>query len=165
MYTGLMPMYAPFNWFWPRMMTDMAISSKLAFPALSPMPLMVHSTCLAPLAIPANEFAVDKPKSFWQCVLITASFALTSMTFSLIPLIKRPNSSGKQKPTVSGILIVVAPASTTAFNMRYKNSGSDLPASSGLNSISSHPKDFANFTAFTAMATTSSGVFFNLYSM
>ena len=96
---------------------------------------------------------------------ITASFAETSMTFSLIPLINLPNSSGKQNPTVSGILIVVAPASTTAFKILYKNTGSDLPASYGENSISSHPKDFANKTAFTAIATTSSGVFFNLYSI
>jgi hypothetical protein len=49
----------------------MATSSKDALPALSPMPLMVHSTCLAPFATPANEFAVDNPRSFWQCVLMT----------------------------------------------------------------------------------------------
>ena len=48
-----------------------ATSSSDALPARSPMPLMVHSTCLAPLATPAREFAVDNPRSFWQCVLMT----------------------------------------------------------------------------------------------
>ena len=41
----------------------MTISSSAAFPALSPIPLMVHSTCLAPAEIPAKAFATPKPKS------------------------------------------------------------------------------------------------------
>ena len=43
-------------------------SSRAAFPALSPMPLIVHSICLAPAVTPAKEFATAKPKSLWQCV-------------------------------------------------------------------------------------------------
>jgi hypothetical protein len=38
-------------------------SSRAALPALSPIPLIVHSICLAPFTIPAIEFAVAKPKS------------------------------------------------------------------------------------------------------
>ena len=44
------------------------ISSSAAFPALSPIPFIVHSTCLAPDWTPANEFATAKPKSLWQWV-------------------------------------------------------------------------------------------------
>ena len=39
------------------------ISSSAALPALSPMPLIVHSTCLAPADTPAKEFATANPKS------------------------------------------------------------------------------------------------------
>ena len=48
----------------------MTISSKEALPALSPRPLIVHSTCLAPSLIAAREFATANPKSLWQCTLI-----------------------------------------------------------------------------------------------
>ena len=40
-------------------------SSKAALPALSPIPLIVHSTCLAPAATPAKAFATANPKSLW----------------------------------------------------------------------------------------------------
>ena len=43
-----------------------AISSKAAFPARSPMPLMVHSTCCAPAATAARVLATAKPRSLWQ---------------------------------------------------------------------------------------------------
>ena len=76
-----------------------------------------------------------------------------------------PNSHGTFQPVVSGMFNVVAPASTTADSTLIKNSGSDRPASSGENSISSHPKLLANFTASTAICKTSSGVFFSLVSM
>ena len=75
MYTGLIPVYAewpPKNCFSaPRIQMAIATSSRLALPARSPMPLTVHSTWRAPLATPASEFAVDNPRSFWQCVLMT----------------------------------------------------------------------------------------------
>ena len=93
---------------------DIATSSRLALPARSPMPLMVHSTCLAPLATPARELAVDKPRSFWQCV----EMMYWPGTFALMPAMSAPNSSGRQMPTVSGMFSVVAPASTTAARMR-----------------------------------------------
>lgn len=48
----------PFN------LIAMTTSSKLALPALSPIPLIVHSICLAPFKAPLKLFAVDNPKSF-----------------------------------------------------------------------------------------------------
>ena len=39
------------------------ISSKLALPARSPMPLTVHSTCVAPALTQAREFATAMPRS------------------------------------------------------------------------------------------------------
>ena len=44
------------------------------------------------------------------------------------------------------------------MRMRYRNCGSDRPASSGENSTSSHPNDLAYVTPSTAIWTTSSGV-------
>ena len=46
-----------------RVLIAITISSRAAFPALSPIPLMVHSICLAPAESPAKEFATAKPKS------------------------------------------------------------------------------------------------------
>ena len=42
------------------------ISSNDVFPALSPIPFIVHSTCVAPASTAANEFATAIPKSLWQ---------------------------------------------------------------------------------------------------
>ena len=39
------------------------ISSKAVFPARSPKPLIVHSTCLAPASTAAKELAVAIPRS------------------------------------------------------------------------------------------------------
>ena len=39
------------------------ISSSAALPARSPIPLIVHSTCLAPAITPAKEFATANPRS------------------------------------------------------------------------------------------------------
>ena len=41
------------------------------------MPLIVHSIWRAPCAAPAIEFAVDSPRSFWQCVLKTTRSAFS----------------------------------------------------------------------------------------
>ena len=38
-------------------------SYKAALPALSPIPLIVHSICLTPSETPANAFATAKPRS------------------------------------------------------------------------------------------------------
>ena len=92
MYTGLIPVYAewpPKNCFSaPRIQIAIATSSRLALPARSPMPLMVHSTWRAPLATPASEFAVDNPRSFWQCVLMTYSPG----TAALMPAMSAPTT-------------------------------------------------------------------------
>ena len=67
-----------------------------------------------------------------------------------------PKYCGKLYPTVSGILIVVAPALITASITRHKKSNSERPASSGENSILSvyFP---ALLTALTAFSITCSG--------
>lgn len=48
----------------PRLSMAMTTSSSEAFPARSPMPLIVHSICLAPAIAPARLLAVDRPRSF-----------------------------------------------------------------------------------------------------
>ena len=61
-----------------RVLIAITTSSKLALPARSPKPLMVHSTWRAPFITAANELATAMPKSLWQCVLqITLSEFLT----------------------------------------------------------------------------------------
>ena len=98
------------------------------FPALSPMPLMVHSICLAPLITPEIEFAVANPKSLWQWQDIIALWI--PFTFSLRYLIFPPYCSGKQYPVVSGIFRTVAPAFITSSHTFARNLFSVLPASS-----------------------------------
>mmetsp|Transcript_26100 Transcript_26100/g.73215 ORF Transcript_26100/g.73215 Transcript_26100/m.73215 type:complete len:280 (+) Transcript_26100:653-1492(+) len=142
----------------------MTTSSNAALPARSPMPLIVHSICLAPWAAPAILLAVDNPRSFWQCVLNTTLSAFSPRP-SRSCWIRGPNSQGTFHPVVSGMFSVVAPASTTALNTLIRNSGSLRPASSGENSMSSQPSDLANFTASTAICKTSSGVFLSFVSM
>ncbi len=58
--------------------------------------------------------------------------------------------------------MTVAPASITPKNTSFKNSGSDLVASSAENSTSSQ-KDLAYLTDSTACSSTSSFVFLSLY--
>mmetsp|Transcript_17803 Transcript_17803/g.54769 ORF Transcript_17803/g.54769 Transcript_17803/m.54769 type:complete len:218 (-) Transcript_17803:701-1354(-) len=128
----------------------MTTSSSAALPARSPMPLIVHSIWRAPCCAPAILFAVDRPKSFWQCVEKTTRSALSPNRRWSSP-IRGPNSQGTFQPVVSGMFNVVAPASTTASSTRTKKSGSERPASSGENSMSSHPRDLAKVTASTAI--------------
>ena len=47
-------------------------SSSEQLPARSPMPLIVHSICPAPFSTPARLLATARPRSLWQCTLITA---------------------------------------------------------------------------------------------
>ena len=145
MWTGSMPVLRsgplPVGPFFPKCVgpfraSAMTTSSKAALPALSPIPLIVHSICLAPWAAPAILFAVDNPRSFWQWVENTTRSAFSPRP-SLNCWIKGPNSQGTFQPVVSGIFKVVAPASTTADKTLMRNSGSLRPASSGLNSMSS----------------------------
>ena len=96
----------------------MTTSSNAALPALSPKPFIVHSICLAPAWIPANEFATAKPKSLWQWVdKIALSIFGTLLNKVYIIFV---NSEGIVYPTVSGIFIVVAPlliASSTVLHI------------------------------------------------
>src|SRR5277367_5616937 len=85
-----------------------ATSSRVALPARSPMPLMVHSTWRAPPSMPARELATAMPRSLWQW----AERIMSSIpgTRALIRRKIAAYSSGVVKPTVSGMLMVVAPA-------------------------------------------------------
>ena len=49
-----------------RVLIAITTSSKLALPARSPRPLIVHSTWRAPFITAANELATAMPKSLWQ---------------------------------------------------------------------------------------------------
>jgi len=48
-----------------------AISSRDAFPARSPIPFTAHSICLAPCWTAIRLFATARPRSLWQCTLNT----------------------------------------------------------------------------------------------
>ena len=72
----------------------MAISSSEVLPARSPIPLMVTSTCRAPLSTPARVQAVAMPRSLWQWVERMAR-SMPS-TWSQRYLIFAPYSWGRQ---------------------------------------------------------------------
>src|ERR1039458_1775773 len=57
----------------------MTISSSAALPARSPSPLMVPSTWRAPLRTPYSVLATAMPRSSWQCTLMTARTAMTTV--------------------------------------------------------------------------------------
>ena len=97
------------------------ISSKAAFPALSPIPLIVHSICLTPADKPAKAFATANPRSLWQWAEIIALSIFG--TLFLICVMVLANSSGIEYPTVSGILMVFAPhliASSIVLHMKSR---------------------------------------------
>ena len=75
---------------------------------------------------------------------------------------KSPNSSGCAYPTVSGMLIVVAPASTAMPRTSARNAGSERLASMALNSTSAsgcwRASSTARETIARVSALTSSGV-------
>mmetsp|Transcript_22698 Transcript_22698/g.46250 ORF Transcript_22698/g.46250 Transcript_22698/m.46250 type:complete len:230 (+) Transcript_22698:996-1685(+) len=119
-----------------RVRNAITTSSSDVFPARSPRELSVTSTCLAPACTAASELAVARPKSLWQWVDHTA--LCESLVFAMQYAKMLAYSSGRVYPTVSGKLIVVAPASMTAAHNSTRNSGSERPASSGENSMLSH---------------------------
>ena len=109
-------------------------SSSEAFPARSPMPLTVHSIWRAPPSTAAMELATARPRSSWQWVLkITSS---PCGTRDRMVRKKSRVSSGVRYPTVSGRLIVVAPALIVASITRHRKSMSLRVASSAENSTS-----------------------------
>ena len=110
----------------------------------------------------AKEFATAMPRSLWQCVDQTTLSEL--LTRAINCCIRSPQRAGIEYPTVSGTLIVLAPASMTASNTCTKKSMSERTASSAENSTSSVYSN-AHFTACTARANTCSGVMRNLFSM
>ena len=83
-------------------------SSIAVLPARSPSPLIVHSICRAPASTAASALAVAMPRSLWQWVaMVIASIPGTrSSSIRMISALSR----GAVYPTVSGMLIVVAPA-------------------------------------------------------
>ena len=109
-------------------------SSRAAFPARSPIPFMVTSACLAPARIPASVLAVAIPRSLWQCMERTT--LSSAGTFSFSRRMRSAISWGVAYPTVSGTLIVFAPAFTTASTVRHRKSKSVRAASSVENSTS-----------------------------
>ncbi len=112
----------------------MTTSSSAAFPARSPIPLIVHSTCLAPPRTPASELATAIPRSSWQCVETTTP----SPDTATIRAMSASYSHGIAYPTVSGMLMVVAPAAIAVVATSQRYPMSDLAASSAENSTSSH---------------------------
>ena len=80
----------------PLLLMAITTSSNEAFPARSPMPLMVHSICRAPAMAPARLLAVESPRSFWQCVEKT-TFSAPGV-FARRSAIKPPNSCGRFQP-------------------------------------------------------------------
>ena len=80
----------------PLLLMAITTSSNEAFPARSPMPLMVHSIWRAPAMAPARLLAVESPRSFWQCVEKTAFSA--PGVFARRSAIKPPNSCGRFHP-------------------------------------------------------------------
>ena len=68
------------------------------------------STWRAPAWTAASVLAVARPRSLWQWTLTVAWSPTRSTTLPT----SAPNSAGIAYPTVSGMLTVEAPASTTA---------------------------------------------------
>ena len=101
-----------------RVRTAITISSRAALPARSPSPLIVHSICLAPPATPAKELATARPRSSWQWVENTALSASGTRSRTVRNIASY--SAGVEKPTVSGRLIVVAPARIAASVQRQR---------------------------------------------
>ena len=91
----------------------MTISSSEAFPARSPIPLIVHSTCLAPDLIALKELATARPRSLWQCTLIIAlliffTFFYTSITFN-------PTETADNLRKYGGFVPGIRPGESTAL--------------------------------------------------
>ena len=95
-----------------RVRSAITTSSREALPARSPIPLIVHSTWRAPFMIAVSEFATACPRSLWQCTEST-TFSVPCTRSRMRPM-RSPHSRGIAYPTVSGMLIVRAPASITA---------------------------------------------------
>ncbi len=96
----------------------MTISSSAALPARSPSPLIVHSICRAPPATPASELATASPRSSWQWTEKTALSELGTRSRTARNIAWY--SAGTAKPTVSGRLMVVAPALIAASMQRQR---------------------------------------------
>ena len=119
-----------------RVRMAITISSIDALPARSPRPLTVHSTCRAPAFTADSELATASPRSLWQCTERTALSMFGTRLRSIS--MSAANSSGAVYPTVSGMLIVPAPALIALSTVRQRKSGSVRVPSSGLHSTSSH---------------------------
>ena len=94
------------------------ISSSAALPALSPIPFIVHSTCLAPAATPAKEFATANLNHYDNELDKIALSIFGTLFFNVYIIFV--NSDGIVYPTVSGIFIVFAPlliASSTVLHI------------------------------------------------
>ena len=138
----------------------MTTSSNAALPARSPIPLIVHSTCRAPPSMPARVLATASPRSLWQC---TENMALSELgTRSRTVLNKARYSSGTVYPTVSGRLMVVAPALMAASTQRHRKSISvRVPSSADHSTLATRLR--ARATDWLTRSSTFSGSICNLY--
>ncbi len=75
-----------------RVRSAITASSSDAFPARSPMPLMVHSSCRTPAWMAARELATARPRSLWLCVESTTPSAPGTRSRSIVKM--RRMSSG-----------------------------------------------------------------------
>ena len=75
-----------------RVFTAITISSRDAFPARSPSPLMVHSTWRTPFITAANELATARPRSLWQWVDQTTLPEFGTRTINC--LMRSPHNAG-----------------------------------------------------------------------
>ena len=89
---------------------DITTSSKEALPALSPRPLIVHSTCLAPFRTAAREFETSKPLASLETAMLAArrknkSYEAFALGLDLILEEMRPNVEGKTMGTLPAIVL------------------------------------------------------------
>ena len=83
----------------------------------------------------ASELATARPRSLWQCaekIALSEPVALAITWANMLRI-----SSGVVKPTVSGRLMVVAPAAIATWVTSVRKSSSVRVASSAENSTSS----------------------------
>ncbi len=111
-------------------------------PARSPMPLMVHSTCRQPAVSAAMLLAVARPRSLWQCVEKVTWWntdgGTAAYTRARTSAMNDRYWCGSAEPTVSGRLMVVAPALMAVMHACARKSADVRDASSALHSMSAH---------------------------
>ncbi len=110
----------------------MTTSSREAFPARSPIPLMVHSICRAPAIAPARLLAVERPRSFWQCV---EKMTLSAPgVFATRSAIRPPNSCGRFQPACAGIRLFTGRLGRVGIVVAHHDINTHIPRGAALSS-------------------------------